>query len=394
MKNIIHESEVIYKCFTEIKLTQIFSRIIIKHILTIVIAALSLGYKGKTVNFARYSPCHRTTVAHFLNQGKWADAKLDGIIKSKVIEIIYGEALASGKPIYVIIDDTICSKSKPSSRALHPIEDAYFHKSNLKKKQDYGHQAVTVMLSCNGITLNYAITLYDKTKTKIQIVQDIAAKLPVTPVVGYLLCDSWYTSVKVIDAFLAKGFYTIGAIKTNRIIYPCSIKKKINEFALFMKNTDPDIRLVTVGSRQYYVYRYEGKLNGIDDAVVLITYPKDSFANPKALRAFICTDTSLSTNEILDIYMERWPIEVFFRQTKNILALNKYQIRSSDGIKRFWLLMSLTHLICCVGTGKYCAFSEGYSFFQQELHKERVGFIYLCGVNNVPLNDVWTLFAV
>ena len=393
MKNIIQESEIIYKCFLETKLAQIFTRLVIKHMLSIVIAALSMGYRGKTVNFERYSPCHRTTVGHFLNEGKWDDSKLEGIIKEKVIGIIYGEAIESGKAIYCIIDDTICSKTKPSSQALHPIEDAYFHKSNLKKKQDYGHQAVTVMLSCNGITLNYAIILYDKTKTKIQIVRDIASKLPVAPVVSYLLCDSWYTSVKVIDAFLAKGFYTIGAIKTNRVIYPCSIKRKINEFALFMDKTDPDIRLVTVGKRQYYVYRYEGRLNGIDDAVVLITYPKDAFANPKALRAFICTDTSLSTDEILDIYMERWPIEVFFRQTKNILALNNYQIRSSQGVKRFWLLMSLTHLICCTATGKYCAFAVGYSFFQQELDKERIRFVYQCGTDNVPLENVWKSFA-
>ncbi|MCI5508955.1 MAG: hypothetical protein MR436_00585, partial [Eubacterium sp.] len=57
---------------------------------------------------------------------------------------------------------TISSKTKPSSRALHPIEDAYFHQSHLKGKQDYGHQAVAVMLSCNGIVLNYALVMYDK----------------------------------------------------------------------------------------------------------------------------------------------------------------------------------------------------------------------------------------
>ena len=41
-----------------------------------------------------------------------------------------------------------------------PIEDAYFHQSHLKGKQDYGHQAVAVMISCNGIVLNYACLLY------------------------------------------------------------------------------------------------------------------------------------------------------------------------------------------------------------------------------------------
>ena len=393
MKNIIQESEVIYKCFKEIKITKIFTRIVVKHLLSIVIAALSLGYKGKTVNMSRYSENHRTTTGHFLNSGKWDESKLKEIIKEKVLEIIYREALEAGKPIYVIIDDTLMSKTKPSSQASHPIEDAYFHQSHLKKKQDYGHQAVSVMLSCNGITLNYDIIMYDKSKTKIQIAQDIAAELPLAPVVSYFLCDSWYTSKKVIDAFLMKGFYTVGAIRTNRIIYPCNIKQRINEFAQFIGQTDPDVRLVTVGSRQYYVYRYEGRLNGIDDAVVLITYPKDAFANPKVLRAFICTDTSLSIDEILAVYMERWTIEVFFRQAKNVLALDKYQIRSSKGVKRFWLIMSLVHLLCCTANGKFSTFADGFSFFQHELLIERVGFIYQCGATNVPFNQVLEFIA-
>ena len=71
------------------------------------------------------------------------------------------------------------------------------------------------MLSCNGIILNYAVILYDKSRSKIQIVQEIAAELPTAPVISYFLCDSWYTSSKVMDSFIQKGFYTIGALKTN-----------------------------------------------------------------------------------------------------------------------------------------------------------------------------------
>ena len=89
-----------------------------------------------------------------------------------------------------IVDDTIASHAKPLSQALHPIEAAYFHQSHLKGRQDYGHQVVSVMLSCNGITLNYAVILYDKSRSKIQIVQEIAEELPSAPVVSYFLCDS------------------------------------------------------------------------------------------------------------------------------------------------------------------------------------------------------------
>ena len=393
MKNIIHESEIIYKYFKEIKIAKIFTRQVIKHLMAIIIATLTIGYRGKTVNFEKYSPCHRTTVAHFLNKGKWADEKLEGLIKKIVSGKIYAEAIVSGKPIYFIVDDTMSSKTKPSSQANHPIEDAYFHQSHLKGKQDYGHQAVSIMLSCNGMTLHYATVMYDKSKSKIAIVADIAAELEVAPVVSYLLCDSWYTSKKLIDIFLSKGFYTVGAIRANRVIYPCKIKQRINEFALFIDKSDSNVRLVTVGSRQYYVYRYEGPLNGIDDAVVLISYPKDAFHDPKALRAFISTDTSLSIDEILDIYADRWPIELFFRQTKNVLAFDKYQIRSATGIKRFWLIMSLAHLLCCTASGFFIDFAAGYSFFQRQLHIERVSFIYQCGADGIPLNDVLHLTA-
>lgn len=307
--------------------------------------------------------------------------------------MIYEEARQSGKPVFCIVDDTISSKTKPSSRALHPIEDAYFHQSHLKGKQDYGHQAVAVMLSCNGLVLNYAIVMYDKTQSKVKIVQEIARGLPVPPVLSYFLCDSWYTCGDLMDAFVKKGFYTIGALRTNRILYPCGFKQDIREFALHLRKTDAAVSLVTVGSRSYYVYRYEGHLNGIENAVVLLSYPKDAFHVPKALRAFISTDVSLSTREILDRYVERWPVEVFFRQGKDKLAFDQYQIRSSKGIQRYWLLMSLAHFIACTGGEKQLSFEGGHTYFHDKIQEERISYIYQCGVRHVPLADVLALVA-
>ena len=364
-----------------------------KHIMAILISVFSLGYHGKTIDFEKYSPCHRTTVAHFLNKGKWDDARLEDLIKSIVIQVIYKEAQRSGKPVFCIVDDTISSKAKPSSRALHPIEDAYFHQSHLKGKQDYGHQAVAAMLSCNGIVLNYAIVMYDKSLSKVKIVQEIASELPIPPVVSYFLCDSWYACGGIMDAFAKKGFYTVGALKTNRVLYPCGIKQRINEFALHLRKTDAAASLVTVGSRSYYVYRYEGNLNGIEDAVVLISYPKGAFHVPKALRAFISTDVSLSTQEILDKYAERWAVELFFRQSKGKLAFGRYQIRSSKGIRRYWLLMSLAHLIACAGCGEAMPFEDGYAYIYNHIQEERLRFIYQCGAKHVPFEDVLALVA-
>lgn len=191
----------------------------------------------------------------------------------------------------------------PSSPTLHPIKDAYFHQSHLKGKQDYGHQVVAFLLSCNGIVLNYAFVMYNKSISKIDIVQNIAKKLPVPPVMSYFLCDCWYVSEKIINTFAQKGFHTIGALKTNRLLYPFGMKKKLSELAAELSVIQDEFDLVTIKKRNYYVYRYDGNLNGVENAVVLLSYSKKAFDNSKALRAFISTNAALSTEEILSYYV-------------------------------------------------------------------------------------------
>ena len=102
------------------------------------------------------------------------------------------------------------------------------------------------MLSCNGIVLNYAFVMYNKSISKINIVENIAKELPVPPVMSYFLCDCWHTSEKIINTFAARGFHTIGALKTNRMLYPFGFKKKLNEFAALLSITRSNFYLVTV----------------------------------------------------------------------------------------------------------------------------------------------------
>ena len=374
----------------KLHLYQFFSMTTMKHIMAIVLASLCSGYKGKTVDFEKYSTCHRTSIAHFLNHGKWNDKRLESVLRTAVVTCIYEESRRTGAPVFCMIDDTISSKTMPSSRAKHPIEDAYFHQSHLKKKQDYGHQAVGIILSCNGLVLNYAVILYDKSKSKIQIVQEVAEQLPEAPNISYLLCDCWYTCQKVMDAFVLKGYYTIGALKTNRIFYPNEIRWKISRYATCL-NRKKDTRLVTVGNRQYYVHAQECRLNGIENTIVILSFPKGAFGNLNALRCFVCTDVSLDVEKILSTYTERWPIEVFFRESKNKLALNGYQIRSSQGIRRYWLLMSLSHFICCTMGETPLAFSEGYHELQKQLKHEQITYIYQCGAHGKPLKNILAL---
>ena len=387
LANTIHHSSFLYNQFKKLNLCKFYSNRVINHLMSILISIFISGYHGKITDFAKSSSCHRTTIAHFLNSGKWNDSLLSDALKQAVIEIIYSEAARTGKPVFYIVDDTIASKTKPSSRALHPIEDAYFHRSHLKKKQDYGHQAVAVILSCNGIVLNYAFVMYNKSISKIDIVQNIAKELPVPPAMSYFLCDCWYVSEKIINTFAQKGFHTIGALKTNRLLYPSGMKKKLSELAAELSVTHNGFDLVTVNKRKYYVYQYEENLNGIENAVVLLSYPEKAFGNPKALRAFISTNVALSTQKILSCYVSRWSIEIFFRQCKDKLALDGYQLCSAQGIKRYWLLMSLAHFMCIAGTDEFCSFETGYHKICDIVQLEKYRYLFQCAKKSNDFNS-------
>ena len=106
------------------------------------------------------------------------------------------------------------------------------------------------------------------------------------------------------------------------------------------------------------------KWNGYKDAVVLLSYPEKSFGEAKALRVFISTHTELTAQEILNIYANRWNIEVFFRSCKQKLAFDKCQLRKKQGITRMWLILSFIHFLCCTVSGCVGSFDEGYNYFR------------------------------
>jgi len=364
---------------------------IIKHITAILTAMAIKGFTAKMTDVEEVSEYHRTTISRFLSDDRWDDEPIRMTIKQKSYQHIQQLSKETDAPMFISLDDTVNVKTKPSSQAARPIEMAEFHHSHLLHKRVWGHQVMATMISCGKTALNYDIHKYDKrSQSKMDYAKELISGLPIPETAAYVLTDSWYTNGKIIDASAARGYHFIGAMKTNRIIYPQGIRVSISEFAAkYIEKNDVD--LVTVNGRKYYVYRYEGKLNGIDNSVVLLSWPEQAYKNPKALRAFICTDISLETTTILEYYSRRWCIETFFGQSKDTLGFGKYQIRSIKGIERLWTFMSLCHLLCTTGLGCDMAFEDGLLFLRKDVLKERISFIYQCAQKRVPLGDVYAL---
>jgi len=330
-----------------------------RRIADIIEASGTKGNTGKTSDYAEYSDVHRTTIGHFLKNGKWDEAKVSATAKRGVLKNIDEMAELIGSPIYFKVDDTISEKKQPSSKANCPTEGTGWHYSHLAGGYVFGHQLFASTVSCGELSLCYELSRYAKAKgSKIEMTLDLIASLPVANTETYALFDSWYTNTKTVNAFRAKNYTVIGALKTNRIIYPDGNRFPISEFAASVSKDE--FRLVTADNQEkYWVYRYVGNLNKINDVVVLITYPHDCFGEKSALRAFICTDLSMDSADILNHYANRWQIEVFFKQMKHYFGLDKFMIRSAAAIDRFLIILSLAYFFYVTALGFAISFSNG-----------------------------------
>lgn len=238
--------------------------------------------------------------------------------------------------------------------------------------------------------LPYSIDIYDKnTMSKIKLAECLIKSLPKPIDKGYVLGDSWYSCKAIFKASALAGYAYIGALKTNRVIFPSncnSLGVKLNNFA---KTIDvEDFNLVTVKNQQYYIYNYVGNLKDMKNISITLSYPKESLKEDGSLKAFISLDTDLKPLDILTQYTDRWAIEPFFRDCKTYLGLNGYQVRSEKSINRFLLIILLNYTYCKLYSREAQHFNTGYKEAQKNLEKEKVIFIFNAATNGETLEKV------
>lgn len=161
----------------------------------------------------------------------------------------------------------------------------------------YGYQIHAVIVGTGNTSLCYSLKrCCPENGTKINMTLDIISSLP-DDAGAYVLMDSWYTNSSVLDVCREKICHLIGAMKTNRIPFP---EGKRTSAAYLATSLPPGcFHPVTAKSRTYMVYHYEGSLNKIDHAVVLLSYPVEALGKKGTLRVFLCSDVSLPDETIL-----------------------------------------------------------------------------------------------
>ena len=116
----VKQSGEICKALNELQIRKVLSDVYLEHLETIVHSVFMLGYKGKVVNTEFFREKHRTTISHFLNNGKWNRLQFEKALKDKSFGYV-SEIIENTKKM---LRSTIEGKTEVVEKILHDIHNS------------------------------------------------------------------------------------------------------------------------------------------------------------------------------------------------------------------------------------------------------------------------------
>lgn len=306
---------------------------------------------------------HPSNAADCLRISPWsADELREPLREFTIGDLMQAANLGSGEPLFISIDDSLTEKDNGTT-CLEAVDWHHDHTKSQGKKQVYTngtqHIEVRIQLGNQAYVYDWGLYLRRKTvrrlnrkrvkgrrlsfRTKYRIVRailaDLKRRLPARfPV--YVLFDSWYASNKLLKFCRRQGWHIICAIKSNRTLDGV----KLSKWNQRLKH-QPYLRVNPAATdqrkRPYLVRARQGRLKNVPFEVC-VTISK-RHRGDKRPKYFLCTDLSLSPQQMLTFYKKRWPIEVDNYYVKQLLGLGDFRVQSYEAAEKWFAIIFVAY---------------------------------------------------
>jgi SRSO17 transposase len=176
-----------------------------------------------------------------------------------------------------------------------------------------------------------------------------------------LLFDSWYLSPDLVALLTEYHKDWVSLLKSNRNL-------EVHSFVLNDERGQPvplegphiqvadlvpliptqSYRPIRVNDQTYWCFSFCVRIPSLGKVRLVI-----SFDNPHGSGTYatlVTNRTDWSAQQVLTKYLWRWPVETFYRDSKQLLGLEDYRVRSLEAMQAHWCLVfvaySLLHLAC------------------------------------------------
>lgn len=214
-----------------------------------------------------------------------------------------------------------------------------------------GHQYVTAIIRFRGHTIPFGISIYIKKedcpslnrkfKKTTQLAAELISKFePPEGVLVRVLFDSYYLCPVVVKACRKKGFRFVSVLKSNRNLFKNGRKLKTGPYSsrLFRRRKKKTFSIHKSKGYVKYAYIDAGWMNVSSLGRLHVIFSRKK-TDPRIL-GLVTDEPKLSASQMIRTYDDRWSIEVFFKDSKQLLGLGQYQNISYEAA------VTHLHLVC------------------------------------------------
>jgi SRSO17 transposase len=239
------------------------------------------------------------------------------------------------------IDDTIIEKTGDKIAEVGTLYD------HARKRYVLGHNLVTSQYVTPFASFPIGFRLYckkdkkeDGFKTKIELAEELVEQA-VDKGLRFktVIFDAWFLSKDFAEFIQTKKLNWISPAKSNRIITVKGERIKLEKF--HSRLTESDFEKIEIEKKSYYCFLRTVKMSKLGKVRLLIAHEEEDLTDsPKYI---VANNPRWDARRILKVYKSRWQIEIFYRDSKQNLGLQDYEMRDLQGIKRHWYLVFLSY---------------------------------------------------
>jgi SRSO17 transposase len=321
------------------------------HFWRIVMLLASLQGRRSLKKFEAGCRNHQTrqAIGFFLSQAHWDAPE---VLAQTALDVLKSLGWKPGEALDVIFDDT---QKKKRGKYMDALSKIFLH---AEKIYATGHTILGCAIVYRGTVIPYAVRLWapksfcemtqgpDYADPPVfyqkltEMVGQIITELPLSNVT--VLFDAYYLCPNVTGACEAKKYRYVGVAKKNRNFFPDGRDRDKRKLATYGANVlNRSGRWVTQAGKKFRLAERVGRLSKLG-------YVKLVFSRRSREKSWICMATNATrwgAARVLSHYLDRWPIEVLFKESKQYLGLGDYQLVWYRGIVRYLHLVLIAHLL-------------------------------------------------
>ena len=177
---------------------------------------------------------------------------------------------------------------------------------------------------------------------------------------SHIVLDTWYFASELVNFIDNKNLLWISEADANRQISYHGKWVRADELVKLIPSTKFNKKVTLLNTkgeeRSSLVYNFITKIKNIPGKVnVCVAIGKWDANDPKGVHIFVTNDLKIDAKQIVKKYSLRWGIEWMFRDLKENVGFDHYQVRTMRGITRHWYLCFLAYtFLIWIKLNGYC----------------------------------------